>query len=488
MSDPWPGCNWIRIFAVSTLVLAVILASLGPGVSPVEAASQSQVTNCQNPIHDIPLGHGYSVPKSAAEVNATATRVNTSAVRITYHDLDSADRNFGPSVPTWLFELGVRVSSAEGFRIDRTENSASLVWIGSKSTPSVTLTTVDRRSGGGFDEAGASIQSGWGFLPLPDHSHPTNVSLAAGQPGFVGDQVLLFGNYSVHRRSVGCHDIELYLPDELNTTERGTEIADSLEGAARNLDVGWRYETVRVFGVGQPIRRGGKAFTHEVWVNVDSQFAPAHPEGLAYSPRLVSTNVWIHEYVHTRERWTTNTSVSIEASWLTEAMASYYMVAETERQGRMQAYDEMLYWERLNQSLRAGSKQMNLTNRSTYRDVQGDYTRGAYVLAALDDELRTRSGGTRSLEDVFYRLNQQEEVNHSSFRRAVVEVGGEDMGPWVDRYVAGTAVPPAPGIPLEVYFERLPYQRDLQIAAALIVFIVVGFIAIIARQLRQRHG
>lgn len=473
---------------VFALILLLVIASLGSGVGPVKATPQNPGTACRNPVDDIPIGHGYSVPKSAADVNATVTRVNASTVRITYRDLGSDVRDFGPSIPTWLYEFGVRVRSAEGFRIHRSANSASMVWNSSVATPSVTVTTVDRRSPGGFDEAGASIQSLWGFLPILDHSHPTNISLASGQPGFVGDQVLLLGNYTVYRRSVGCHDIELYLPNALNTSESPTAIADSLRAAARNLNVGWRYETVRVFGVGRPIREGGRAFTHEVWVNVNSPFEPSRPKGLAYPPRLIPSNVWIHEYVHTRERWVSNSSVSIEASWLTEGIASYYMISETERQGRMQAYDEMLYWQRLNESLLGGPQRMNLTNRSTYQDVQGDYTRGAYVLAALDNEIRTRTGGRRSLEDVFYRLNQQEEVNQSSFRHAVVEVSGEDMGPWVDRYVAGTAVPPAPGIPLEVYRERLPYQQDLQIAAAMLLAIVLVIVATLVLELRKRIG
>ena len=133
---------------------------------------------------------------------------------------------------------------------------------------------VARRSSGGFDDIGAAIQPEWAFLPLPQHSRPTNVSLASGQPGVVGDQVLLLGEYTMYHRNVGCHDIELYIPDALDTVESPMAIADSLEATARNLKVGWRYETVRVFGVGAPVRLGGRAFTHEVWVHVNSTFKP----------------------------------------------------------------------------------------------------------------------------------------------------------------------------------------------------------------------
>ncbi len=469
-------------------VLFLVVASIGAGVGTAGATATSSADTCRTPTQDTLFSRGVNVPASEAAVNATVARINDTAVRFTYHDLDADEDGFGPGLPTWLYELGIRVKSAEGFQVDRTEFGAALVWNASVATPSVTFTTSTQPRSGSFDEAGAAIQPEWAFLPLPQHSRPTNVSLASGQPGVVGDQVLLLGEYTMYHRSVGCHDIELYIPDALDTVESPTAIADSLEATARNLNVGWRYDTVRVFGVGAPVRLGGRAFTHEVWVHVNSTFKPKPSRGIRYPPQLVPANVWVHEYVHTRERWAWNSSVSSDAQWLTEAMASYYMIAETERQGRMLAYNETLYWMQLNESLRFGDNRMNLTNRSTYQREQGAYTRGAFVLAALDAEIRSQTGGKKSLEDVFRRLNQQEEVTHSSFRRAVVAVGGEEMGPWVSRYVVGTAVPPAPGIPLEVYLELLPRRRDYQTAAGMVLIIVLAAIGAIVQRYRTQSS
>ena len=417
-------------------------------------------------------------------MNVTVARVNDTAIRFTYYDLDADEDGFGPSLPTWLYELGIHVQSAHGFRVDRTEYGAALIWNTSVATPTVTFTTGARRNSGGFDDAGAAIQPRWAFLPLPQHSHPINVSLASGQPGVVGDQVLLLGKHTMYHRSVGCHDIELYIPDALDTTEPPTAIADSLEAAARNLKVGWRYDTVRVFGVGAPVRLGGRAFTHEVWVHVNSTFKPTPPRGTQYPPRLVPANVWVHEYVHTRERWVWNSSDSSDAQWLTEAMTSYYMIAETERQGRMLAYNETLYWMRLNESLHFGDNRLNLTNPRTYQREKGAYTRGAFVLASLDAEIRSQTSGRKSLDDVFRRLNQQEEVTHSSFRRAVVDIGGEEMGPWVDRYIVGTAVPPAPDVLPEVYLELILRRRDYQAAAGIVLSSILAAVGAIIHRYR----
>ena len=478
----------IHLASRVAFVLLLVVASVGAGVGAAGATAPSSADSCRAPIQDIPFNRGVSVPASEAAVNATVARINDTAIRFTYHDLDADEDGFGPGLPTWLYELGIRVRSADGFQVDRTKYGATLMWNTSVAIPTVTYTTGVRRGGVGFDDVGAAIQPEWAFLPLPQHSRPTNISLASGQPGIVGDQVLLLGEYTMYHRSVGCHDIELYIPDALDTVESPTAIADSLEETARNLNVGWRYDTVRVYGVGAPVRLGGRAFTHEVWVHVNSTFKPKSSRGIRYPPQLVPANVWVHEYVHTRERWAWNSSVSSDAQWLTEAIPSYYMIAETERQGRMRAYNETRYWMRLNESLRLGDNRMNLTNRSTYQREQGAYSRGAFVLAAIDAEIRSQTGGKKSLKDVFRRLNQQDEVTQSSFRRAVIEVGGEEMGPWVDRYIGGTDVPPAPDIPLEVYLEHIPRRRDYQAAVGMIMISVLAAVGAIVHRYRAKSS
>lgn len=160
-------------------------------------------------------------------------------------------------------------------------------------------------------------------------------------------------------------------------------------------------------------------------------------------------------------------------------MAQYYAIAETERQGRMRAYDEWRYWQRLNRSLRLSKPQTSLTNSSTSDFRYEEYTRGAFLLAALDAKIRAETYGQKSLIDVFYRLNMMSEVNHTTFRRVVVDVGGRDMGPWVDRYIAGTDVPQAPKAPLEAYVERIPHERGLQAIAGLLaigLLVVLGLL------------
>ena len=431
-----------------TLIAALLIltTTLPLASSPVTATSQEPIT-CHSPRVNIPIGHPWSVPANEAIVNVTIERENESRIRFTYHDLDSGDTPYTPFFPTWMVEAGIQIDSTHGFEVQRTPTSISLMWNSSVENPSFVLATSQRRSAG-VEDAGFAIQPQWAFIPYPD-TGKTNYSLASSQQGYIGDQFVLLGPYNKYHRAVGCHDIELLIPTALDTKESPSEIIDSLATAAREIETGWYYDTVRVFAVGPPVRRGGRAFNHEVWANVNATFEPEHVRkgSYQYPPRIVLANTWLHEYMHTRQRWVWNTTVAENASWLTEASATYYMISETERQGRMTACNETQYWDHLNTSLTTFDRSMQLTKWESYHFGafgSGDYTRGAYVLAALDVRIRETTNGEKSLEDVLDRLNQQDRVTHASFRKAVIAVGGEQMGPWVDHYVAGSAVPPSP--------------------------------------------
>ena len=466
---------------VSVVLVVLIVTSLASSVYIGTATSSPSESICQDPSQDIPIQNGQSIPADEASITASFSHINDSAIRVSYSGLNSTQDDFGPDLPTWLYDLGLRVRSTEGFTVHQSDQGVSAIWDESVPEPSIVFTTTAPSESAGLDDAGAVIQSEWAFFPLPPHSHPVNASIESSSSGFVGDQMLLFGEYTTYERAVECHDIEIYIPDAVEPAEPPNKIADSLAETAEHLEVGWKYETVRLYGIGGPTKVGGRAFTHEAWVHVDSSFTPEDVTGAQYPPRLVSVNVWTHEYIHTRQRWVTNQSVVLNSSWLTEAIASYYMVSETARQDRMSAYNETRYWARLNQSIRLDNR-MVLTDPDTYQPYSGDYTRGAYIIAALDAEIRSQTGGEKSFDDVFWRLNQQEQITHASFRQAVIEVGGDELGPWMDRYVSGNETPPAPDPPLSIYWELLLLRADYQYLALMIGGLsVITFIALYNR-------
>lgn len=403
---------------------------------------------CRAPGPDLDDARGHNPPANESAANVSVERVSATAIQLTYNDLDGAPADYGLSLPPWLREMGVRVNAASGFAIYRSENGTDLVLKDSATAHQVTVVTEPTTAESGVDSAGAAITADWAFVPLPPHSAPTNVSLAADQPGVVGDQVLLLGTHRTATRQVGCQEIVVHVPTALGSQADPERIADSLAAASRDLDVGWRYERVRAVGVGEPIRPGGRAFTHELWVRVGTGSGLPDRE-VRFPPRPVAVDPWLHQVQHTRQRWVWNGTVSSNASWLTEAVPSYYDVQQSVRQGRLSVCNATAHWNSLNASLHRGPRTMNLTAPRTYRHRAGAYTRGSYVLAALDHRIRSRTAGTRSLANVWRRLNERRNVTALSFRDAVVATAGSGIDPWLDRYVAGTAVPPPPPIPLE---------------------------------------
>ena len=446
------------------LVVAVLLGLLTGGVWIVTGES-ADGRACRDPLADVPDSRALDVPANGSTVNATVRRIGPEAIRYTYGNLSGVAADFGPGVPAWLQRVGVRIQSARGFAVYRSENGTSLVWNESIQDPQVTVGTVPSPDRGGLDAAGAAITPDWAFLPLLPHGVPTNVTLAADQPGVVGDQVLLLGPHRTVRREAGCQDVLLHVPTAVDTAEDPAAIADSLAAASNDLGFGQRYQTVRVFGVGDPIRPGGRVLTHEVWVHAGATFDRLRDWTGRYPPTPSHANRWLHEYLHTLGGWGNETAP--DSRWLTEAVPSYYTVTETARQGRLDRCNASRYWEGLNRSLHLGPGTVNLSAPRTYEGTAADYTQGAYVLAALDAEIRVRTGGLRSLQDVLRRLDGAGDVTGADLRRAVRQVVGPGMDAWLDRYVAGTAIPPPPARPLEcvrVLASPTPLQFVLLVA------------------------
>ncbi|MFD1512316.1 hypothetical protein [Halomarina rubra] len=68
-----------------------------------------------------------------------------------------------------------------------------------------------------------------------------------------------------------------------------------------------------------------------------------------------------------------------------------------------------------------------------------------HVVAALDAEIRGRTDGTRTLQDVVWVLNGQDStVDYADFADAVERVAGESMDGWLDRYVRHENMPALP--------------------------------------------
>ncbi|PSP75895.1 hypothetical protein BRC70_01465, partial [Halobacteriales archaeon QH_6_68_27] len=164
------------------------------------------------------------------------------------------------------------------------------------------------------------------------------------------------------------------------------------------------------------VRRGGESVParDEFWVRADSRLDD--PE-----------NVWLHEYVHTRQSF----RLATEMRWFREASAEYYAARLSYEGGYV---DRAAFREHL----AGGPSRATLTDPDTWADRPVPHDKGGRVLAVLDGKIRTETDGHRSLQDVFRRLNRHDgAVTYADFVRAVNGVAGTPMDAWLDRHVDG---------------------------------------------------
>lgn len=149
------------------------------------------------------------------------------------------------------------------------------------------------------------------------------------------------------------------------------------------------------------------------------------------------SNTWIHEYIHTRQRFNPNTTT--ETTWLTEATAEYYGV-------HLSYQFEHVSFPDFTTALERGAARryadVELSRQSTWAGTNADYHVGALVIAALDKTIREATNGTHTFQAVFHALNtHNERIDHATFRELVADAGGQSASTAVDRYVTTTTRP-----------------------------------------------
>jgi|GEM_PF-1068915 len=156
-------------------------------------------------------------------------------------------------------------------------------------------------------------------------------------------------------------------------------------------------------------------------------------------------NTPAHEFIHTRMGGVGNGS----ALWLREASAQYYGMLLSLNDG-IGSYDQ---FERRVGAAPTTTDSVRLARPSTFADNDGEYVVGARVLAALDARIRQRTGGQRTLVDVFRNGTDPETgfvafESAEAFREAVVRVSGDpELGTWLNRYTTTTERPSVPDDP-----------------------------------------
>ena len=244
-------------------------------------------------------------------------------------------------------------------------------------------------------------------------------------PGATGESIVFLGEHTEHTRTAHEQTIRLIVPDDAELAADPDAILDQLVFASDALRVGDRDS--EVFVVAAPTEgvpwavRGLQAGDADMWVGDDERIEDP-------------SNVWLHEYVHTRQGFES----TADTQWFIEGGASYYAARLTLEAGdiRFEGFQRELA-----RGEAAAYEEAVLAEPETWTPG-AQYRKGALVAGELDRQLRIESAGSASIDRVFSALNARSEpVTADSFRAAVDDAGGSQSVTAHDRYVSTRAVP-----------------------------------------------
>ncbi len=291
-----------------------------------------------------------------------------------------------------------------------------------------------------IDDGYAFAETGeWGIVAVPQ------VDLAWSQTGSVdatrevtvdgegtaGEHVAVFGPHETHETSVAGETIRLIVPDAAapHLADHPAEILETLATASTELRAGGTTQDVAIVAAPpDDVDWGPEGLQYgssDAWVQADS-------------PLEAAGNVWLHEYVHTRQAYA-NGEVDTEHRWLIEAQAEYYAATLAYEQGLIE-HDEFEAF------LAAGEGSPYadgvLADPVTWQDDLTDYVKGPLAYGAVDRELRLATDGEYALADVFRDLNEQEgPVTDELWLEAVEARGGDPVRETAERYAYTEATP-----------------------------------------------
>jgi hypothetical protein len=292
-----------------------------------------------------------------------------------------------------------------------------------------------------------SLSVNWAWRSAGPSTVRLQRSLAIEGEGATGGEIAYLGPARTYERRANGQRFELVVPAAAEMRADPAAVFDSLAHASGALLVGDR--DPEVFYVAAPTGvdwgpRGLEYGGSDAWVRADA-------------PLSSPTNVWLHEYVHTRQAFATTESTR----WVTEGSADYYAALLTFRQGHV-GFDA--FADHLERGTNPKYDDAVLSRPDTWSG-SANYLKGALVYGALDR--RIRLAGDRSADTVLGRMNADgDTVTQAEFLAAVEAAGGADARADAERYTE-TAEEPAMWTRAE-HYEAFPGERAVvyDVAAA----------------------
>jgi len=397
-----------------------------------------------------PSRAGADGPSAAADTDgsAVASPVPTGTVRHTVRLADPGtvrvELGVGITEPTAEFRVTLpgtaEVTGTDGF--DRTDEG-TYEWDGRTEDPTLTYRAPVNRTVG--ESVRFAATDDWALVDMTDFDAAyswrsfgeTSYERRFSVPnGYAGRAMAYLGPYRVANASGADQRFTVVHPTVVETNATASAYAETLASLAGTIRVGARDPAVTAFIAPRPIGVeggeggvGGLATSADMWIAADAATTTGANGTSVHEP------IFVHEYVHTRQNYTSTP----EMQWFTEASAFYYMALTPYQRGSI---TEARFDRQLRVPDRFGDTVLTGTTGAQYRAWA---TRGARTLAALDRRIRVSTNGSRTLQDVFRRLNAHEgNVTYADFQSMVDATAGESQADWLDRHVDGSEPVPAP--------------------------------------------
>lgn len=315
------------------------------------------------------------------------------------------------------------VESRSGFRA---ADGTTYAWDGSTARPELTYQVPanrTREADGPIAGPGRYLfadTGDWALVTRPQVSHnwgwygTADVTLereTTAETGAVGEVMAFLGPHEEHVHRAHGQTFRLVVPEAATLAEEPDEILASLADASGALRVGSRDEEVFVVAaptgeVGWGVR-GLQTGAADVWVRDSERLDTAD-------------NVWLHEYVHTRQGY----RASEDLRWFTEGSAVYYAALLSLEQDRI---DYEAFRARLERGTERRFDGVRLAEPDSWVHTP-DYHLGALVAGELDRQLRLATDGEATLQEPFRRLNAHDgTVTAARFEQALRATGGIDV-------------------------------------------------------------
>lgn len=427
------------------LLLVVVLVGLLPG--PVVAAAGPAVST-DDPLVDV---RDVVVEVSIERVNATA---------LAYHLSFSfpSGARAGRVLP-----YSGQVTRADGFWLAR--DARSLVWNGTPNASLTVVSDVRRAAAAGCTcvatddwvladpvRVQVSVRRGseWVSAYLTDWLSDSTVAAdVTVEDGLFLPGAVVLGDVSVSETTTAAGErVRLVRPAVAADSPDEEAVLDAMTRASARFDVG-RPPTDTVTAVVVP--DVGESDAHVDGMD-DRGRAVGH--GYVYLDEDTDATTWTHEYVHTRQTFTT----ASDMRWFVEATAEYYgyyLAAERESDARR------LVAERFGGVEPRSNRVLAVPETWGSRSVP--YRQGGRVVAHLDRRVREETSGNRTFLDVFRRLNGRENVGVSDLQDATAAVvGSRTLDDEIDRYVRTGATVAQDGglVPVEEPDRRIANDVD----------------------------